>query len=237
MNLLDRYKNGETKEVYAEILNLEQNAFIPPKITEIEDVLTETFKRAAFNLQIIHDELVKIGYAFWDRPLHKPLPNTDKLLKQLDAAVLPFGYVPLSLKYFYKIAGGVDFAWNYEANKKFLWEMADPIQIYSLDELVDYVDTDWKDDMQDSVNSGEDACLELSADDLHKDNASGGTPYSLKITATPSIDSDFLFEYHETTFIDYLRICFEFCGFPGNPQNSKSFTDFVSSVKPKLMQI
>lgn len=50
----------------------------------------------------------KIGYVFFDRPFHKPLFDTENLLKKLDNAVKNYGYIPLSLNYFYRIAGGVD---------------------------------------------------------------------------------------------------------------------------------
>jgi hypothetical protein len=60
--------------------------------------------------------------------------------------------------------------------------------------------------------------------------------YSLKITENPCIDSEFLFERHKTTFVDYLRICFEHCAFAGEPQE-ESYKDFVARVKPRLKEI
>ena len=240
MTLLEKYKNGEMKEVYAEIQKMGQDAFMPENFPEVEAVLIETFERVAYNLEVIYSELKNINYVFYDRPYHKPLPNTDKLLKKLDKAVKDFGFVPLSLKYFYKIVGGVDFAWNYNKEKIVPWELADPIQIRSLDELVSYVtDEDWKEGILDYIDDEEDygyAFLELSADDLHKDNISGGSPYSLKIEEMPTVDSDFVNEPHNTTFIDYLRICFDYCGFPGNPDN-EDYRELAAKVRPKLKQI
>jgi len=240
MTLLEKYKNGEMKEVYAEIQKMGQDAFMPENFPEVEAVLIETFERVAYNLEVIYSELKNINYVFYDRPYHKPLPNTDKLLKKLDKAVKDFGFVPLSLKYFYKIVGGVDFAWNYNKEKIVPWELADPIQISSLDELVSYVtDEDWKEDILDYIDDEEDygyAFLELSADELHKDNISGGSPYSLKIEEEPTVDSDFVDEPHNTTFIDYLRICFDYCGFPGNPDN-EDYRELAAKIRPKLKQI
>jgi hypothetical protein len=237
--LIARYQAGETKQVYAEIQALGQDAFLPENFPAVEAVLIETFERVAHNLQVIYTALQATGYVFVARPLHPPLPGTEKLLQQLDDAVRDYGYVPLSLKYFYKIAGGVDFAWDYDAEANIPWKLADPIQISSLDELVPYVaDADWREYMHECMDdeNGGAAFLELSADDLHKDNISGGMPYSLRITAMPAIDSDFMFEPHQTTFINYLRICFEYCGFAGNP-DEESYRAFVASVKPKLKPI
>jgi hypothetical protein len=57
MTLLEQYKNGEMKEVYAEIQKLGQEAFLPEKFSEVEAVLSETFKRVAYNLEVIFTEL------------------------------------------------------------------------------------------------------------------------------------------------------------------------------------
>ena len=239
MTLSERYKNGETREVYTEIHKLGQDAFLPEIFVDVESVLVETFERVAYNLEIIYTELKNIDYVFFDRPYHKPLPNTDTLLKNLDKVIETFGFVPLSLKYFYKIVGGVDFAWNYDKENIIPWELADPIQIGSLDGLVTYViDEDWEEYIQGYIDNDDYgfAFLELSADSLHKDDISGGSPYSLKIEKTPTIDNDFVEEPHGTTFIDYLRICFDYCGFPGNP-DSESYREFVKKVKPKLKPI
>jgi hypothetical protein len=249
MTLYDRYLNGQTEEVYKEIYALGQDAFLPDYLIDIEKVLTETFQRVAYNLDIIYTELQEINYLFktnpennYEKPLHKPLADTEFLIQQLDNAVKPFGYVPLSMKYFYKIVGGVNFVWDYETNEDFMWEMADPIQIASLDAVVETVtDEYWEENIQqyvDDENFGN-AFLDLAADDLHKDNVSGGQAYAIQITKEPSIDSNFMNEPNDTTFINYLRICFENCGFPGitRPDMKNDYQTFFDKVKPQLKPI
>lgn len=249
MTLYNRYINGQTKEVYREIYAMGANAFLPENLQEIEKVLTETFQRVAYNLDIIYTELKAINYLFkiepaynFERPLHKPLPDTDILLLQLDKAVQPFGFVPLSMKFFYKIVGGVNFVWDYETNEDFMWNMADPIQIASLDAVVEAVNDEyWQEDIQQYVadeNFGK-AFIDLAADDLHKDNVSGGQAYAIEITKKPSIDSSFMNEPNDTSFINYLRICFEYCGFPGitRPEMHNDYQAFFDRVKPQLKSI
>jgi hypothetical protein len=239
MKLIAQYQNGETRSVWDKIASLGQAAFDPREFPAIEAVLIETFERVASNLEIIHSELQGMDYVFFDRALQKPLPDVDKRLARLDRIVEPFGYVPLSLKYFYRIVGEVNFAWDYFKNEDFLWEMSDPLQIFGLDELLESVDNEyWRADMQEGLDDEtfSAAFLELSADDYHKDNVSGGMAYSLEITRTPSIDSNFLFERHTTTFVDYLRICLQSCAFPGNPQDA-CYRDFALRVKPRLKAI
>ena len=83
------------------------------------------------------------------------------------------------------------------------------------------------------------AFLNLSADDLHKDNTSGGEPYAIEITKEQTIDARFMNEANETTFINYLRICFDHCGFPGmiGTNINDDFKDFHDKVKPQLLKI
>ena len=249
MTLYERYINGHTEQVYKDIYSLGQDAFLPANLPDIEKVLTETLERVAHNLDIIYSELKSINYLFksqpeynFERPLHKPLPDTNILLEKLDNAVRPFGFVPLSLKFFYKIVGGVNFVWDYKTNGAFKWEMADPIQIASLDAVVEEVtDEYWQEDIQqyvDDENFGN-AFVNLAADSLHKDNISGGEAYAIQITNEPSIDGNFMNEPNETTFINYLRICFQYCGFPGLTMGDikSDYETFFDKVKPQLRPI
>jgi hypothetical protein len=249
MTFYDRYVNGQTVQVYKDIYALGQDAFLPTHLPDIEKVLTETFERVAYNLDIIYNELKQINYLFktapkynFEKPLHKPLPDTNALLEQLDRTVKSFGFVPLSLKFFYKIVGGVNFVWDFDTNENFLWNMADPIQIASLDAVVETVtDEWWQEDIQQYVedeNFGT-AFLDLAADDLHKDNVSGGQAYAIQISNQPSIDSNFLNEPNNTTFVNYLRICFDNCGFPGitRADMQNNYQHFFDKVKPHLKPI
>jgi hypothetical protein len=249
MNLYERYLRGETISVYNKIDKLEHNKLNIEQKKEIEKILNETFQRVAFNLEIIHKELISIGYLFktnykfnFEKPLHGPIENTEFLIKKIDTAVRPFGFVPLSLKYFYRIVGGVNFVWDFETDEKMMWEMADPIQVASIDSIVEEVmNEDWKEDIQQYVDDEDFGCafLDLSADDLHKDNVSGGQAYAIVITKKQQIDAKFMNEPNETTFINYLRICFDNCGFPGmtGTNINPDFQVFCNKVRPQLLKI
>lgn len=247
MGFYDRYLNGETEKVYEEIYKLGDDAFLKENFDDIEKVLIETFERVTYNLEIIFKELININYLFktkfnynFERPLVKPLPNTEKLLHQLDKSVKRFGFVPLSLKMFYRIVGACNFAWDYETNEDFIWRYADPIQIASLDDLVaEVADKNNLEDLKECYEEDGFVSIALSADYLHKDNISGGPAYSLQLTPKQSIDGQFLNEEHETTFINYLRICFDNCGFPRiKIENKQSdYEAFFDKVKPKLKSI
>jgi hypothetical protein len=239
MKFYERYINGETDKVYAEIYKLGDDAFLPNTLNDIEKVLEETFKRVVYNLDIIYKELVRIDYKF-ERPLIKPLPDINELLMKLEESVMLFGFVPLSLKMFYRIVGACNFGWDYKTNEDFIWECADPIQICSLDDLLEELtDAGNLSYLKECYEEDGFAALQLSADYLHKDNISGGMPYSLQLTSKPSIDGQFLYEEHNTTFINYLRICFDNCGFSRitNPDYNNDYQSFFDKVKPQLIPI
>ena len=247
MTLYDKYINGQTEQVYQDIYALGQDAFLPSNFNDIEKVLTETFERVAYNLDIIYAELKNIKYLFktdfeynFQRPLVKPLPYTEILLQKLEDAVRPFGFVPLSLKMFYRIVGACNFGWNYDVSEDNIWQYADPIQIGILDDIVaEVIDESYLTELTECFEKDGFVSLQLAADYFHKDNTSGGPAYSLKLTEIPSIDAEFLNEEHDTTFINYLRICFDNSGFSriANPENGNDFQAFFDKVSPLLKRI
>jgi len=54
----------------------------------------------------------------------------------------------------------------------------------------------------------------IAPDLYHKDNVSGGAPYSIEVP-NRTIDGLLLNERNETYFVNYLRMSFKYGGFPG----------------------
>jgi hypothetical protein len=246
MSLLERYLNGETLRVYDEIAILGDKAFSDEYLIDIENVMTETFNRVAFNLEIICSELKAMGYTFWkdrrgdDESFRRPSPNVDKMLEGLEGTLSPVGFLPHSLKFFYKIVGSCNLAWNYQDNSSIYWEMADPMQIAPLQQLLEELtDPDWLEMAEETLEGSEHPVIELAADSLHKDNVSGGPPYGIEIKQTPCIDSRFIDGITDANFIEYLRTCFEYAGFPGfaREEAPESFIKFRRKVTPQLRPI
>ena len=249
MDLYEKYMDGETELTCKELLELEDQIYDTKVFFEVDKVLTEIFSRVAYNSEIIFKELKDIHYCFWSDselnrsfPIRKPPPNSNNFLTKVEFEVKQFGHIPLSLSYFYSIVGSLNFTWNYEKKEEVKWPGIDPLQIIAIDDLYDQVTNKyWKEEMLDYLKDEDynSAILELSGDYLHKDNISGGPPYSIKITKKPSIDSLILNLPDKLGFIDYLRICFENCGFYRvNGLNSNpEFIKFVDKVKPNLKKI
>ncbi|MBS1602441.1 MAG: hypothetical protein JST42_07215, partial [Bacteroidetes bacterium] len=109
----------------------------------------------------------------------------------------------------------------------------DPIQICSVTDLLSEANQMEPDDDNEPIG------LPVSADYYHKDNISGGPAYSVELTPKPQVDSHFLFEEHETTFVNYLRIAMENCGFSRADEvyDLPSFMNYSKEVKPLIKAI
>jgi hypothetical protein len=71
----------------------------------------------------------------------------------------------------------------------------------------------------------------LAPDDLHKDNISGGSPYSV-LLPDPSADFVLLYERHELRFVPYLRLAIlQWGGFPGLDQQQMPFAPLAELLK------
>jgi hypothetical protein len=75
--------------------------------------------------------------------------------------------------------------------------------------------------------------MELSPDDRHKANAGGGPAYAIELP-NPGVDAPLLEEWHKTTFIDYLRITFQWGGFPGLKKSIYQPKEFLAAMTDDL---
>jgi hypothetical protein len=238
MNLLKRYLQGDTIGVYEEIDRMGSTAFKRNNLQEVNAVLTETMNRVNHNLGVIYSALQEINYCFkkdphhdFEYPLLKPQLNTPIHIWRLENAVKALGYLPLSMKMFFRIVGACNFAWDYDSEPRIPWEGGDPIQIGPATDLL----SEAKDLEPDDGPVG----LPLAADYYIKDNISGGPCYSIELTVQPQVDSRFLNEEHNTTFVNYLRICLENCGFsrPYAVNHLPEFVEYCNKVNPLLKPI
>lgn len=240
MDLLEKYLGGDTLRVHEEIERMGPAAFEKGNFQEVNAVLAETMKRVAHNLDVIYAALQAKNYCFKKNPRHdfeypilKPRWGVKFRVRRLEKAVKTFGHVPLSLKMFYRIVGACNFTWDYETIEEIPWEGADPIEIIPISDLLREVKELEADDEDEEVG------LPAAGDYLHKDNISGGPMYRVELTRNPQVDSKFLHEEHETTFINYLRIAMNNCGFSraGAVSHLPHFIEYIDNVKPKLKPI
>jgi hypothetical protein len=158
-----------------------------------------------------------------------PGKKTPQLLAQLERTT--GGPLPLSLRAWYEQVGGVSLMGSHSvlnavdfSNRGVLRQFEslgarpaaphppvgeeyapDPLVIFPLEELLDQL-SDREGDDEDELQ------LVISPDDLHKANVSGDAYY----ITLPDARADFKFDdWHNTTFVNYLRVTFQWGGFPG----------------------
>ncbi len=246
MDLYKEYLSGHIVDVSEEIKKLGRLAFVGENFSVREDidlVLKEMLSRVNRNIEKIYQALKKVDYNLsCDALSVVSIANEEKesKLQKLRELVSPLGYLPLSLEYFYRIVGSVNFTHNFNASEFIIpeWQLADPLQIYSLDEqLLEMESYNWYEEMDIICKDNNEVppYLFLSPDSLHKDNISGSIGYAIEITKERTVDSRVLFEPHQTFFIDYLRVCFDSYGFPGLIRgNENKLNSFYEIVEGKL---
>lgn len=178
--------------------------------------------RALHNVQILIPRLKALGYRFGSvqngefrrhLPYRPPVRNLSNQVARLEKLAGP---IPLSLKAFYEVVGGI----NLVGAAPFLVDLAlaerhilpDALAVDSV-ELGLYSVREWK-EIYDGNEPEEPCAIWIAADEYHKDDTSGGPPYSINVP-NAAADAWVENEWHETMFVSYLRESFSCAGFPG----------------------
>jgi hypothetical protein len=231
-NYLERYLAGEYEQVWSELQALGPSVRQKPYLAEAHKVAAETMRRVRRNCERIVARLRASDYQFGvypdgstgyftEGPLVDPSKEMRNDRKELEEICGP---LPLSLVAFWQEVGSVD------------WVGMRPGWPDGLDPLVVYPPEGPLSDA-DSYEGEEGESFEgsLAPDDLHKDNVSGGDPYSV---ALPDGSADFVLlnERHNMLFVPYLRIAIlHFGGFPGlegMPPRADLPAELLSGLEP-----
>jgi hypothetical protein len=201
-------------------------------LKEALKVAGATMERVAKNADLVAKRLCGLEWTALSGSLrHKPAPAADgKVAKAIEK--ITGSPLPPSVSAFWEVVGGIDFVWNYkEGDAPSLLgvdlpiEELDPLCIaparrcaFLVDEWNDAHDPEFGDDWDDADDDG--FRLDLAPDALHKANISGGAPYGM-VLPFDGVDPPFAGEPHQLPFVDYLRLCFRFGGFPGLEKHRK----------------
>ena len=204
--LFDRYQAGAHRAVWRELVALGSAVRNDAHAADALAVAYETMRRVDANVRTIVERLTSMRYTFVPDPTPRPhVPPSAGAAKAVAAFEKAFGTLPLSLRAFYEVVGEVNLIGRHPALDPTGNPIApDPLVVYGLDEGLVEVDED--DDAP--------AAITIAPDDLHKANTSGGDPYEMTIPDLRA-DGELLHERHRLLFVDYLRLCFRFGGFPG----------------------
>jgi hypothetical protein len=243
--LYDRYRAGAHRQVWEELVALGPEVRADPHAADALAVAYETMQRVDANVRTIVQRLQGMRYEFTAgrsshtgampqlgglvdmmamavsrltgqgtagtpsprdgaaRPQVPPEPNIRATLAGFEKE---FGTLPLSLRAFYEVVGEVNLIGRHPTlDPKGNPVAPDPLVVYGLDEGL--VEDDGEDEEGASV-------ITIAPDDLHKADTSGGDAYAMAIPDLRA-DGELLNERHDLFFVDYLRLCFRFGGFPG----------------------
>jgi hypothetical protein len=205
-SFLERYCDGEYKEVWDELITLGPAVRQAPYARPAQLVAEETMRRVAANVDTVIRPLGSMGYRFrMEKGAHiPPGAQIDCFLKKLDDLAGP---TPLSLATFYKIVGSIDLTGHHEQLPASSggYFLPDPLVVFLLDQmLLEY-------DAAVEANFGR---ICIAPEVYHKADFSSGAAYKMALP-DPGADGKLLNERHGLFFVDYLRLAFGCGGFPG----------------------
>jgi hypothetical protein len=206
---VERYRDGQCRQVWTEMtsigadLRADQAAAAEAKI-----VVRETMRRARRNVERLVDHLPRFGFKFEATPLVDPPSDAASELDALEAHV---GVLPMSLRHWFEVVGQVKLNGTHPD-----WAFAypDPLVVDAPSEYIRSEHEAWAADRGTEWDRGTGFEVPIAPDYLHNANVSGGMPYALAVP-NPGADGLLLWEPHQTTFVNYLRIAFRIGGMPG----------------------
>lgn len=224
---LARYQKGGREQVWAELTALGEQVRQEHILPDALAVAYETMSRVRENIQRIVLRLQTIEYKFEaseepsysTEPYEPPPGDVKDQVAQLERLVGP---LPLSLRAWYEVGGGVNLM-GYQA----LWPdiYTDPLVIDPIEAAFGEYQ-DWQEQVaEEGLEEVGPFQVPIAPDFYHKNDVSGGGPYQIELPCI-AVDALLLGEWHDANFVEYLRECFRWGGFPGfdikhpmNPQH------------------
>lgn len=242
MVLLERYIRGEYETVWAEMVAGTDRDGSPIPLVEAEAVAQETMQRVRYNAEILVQRLKEMEYDWshypdgeplspFGPPLGQPAPDVDEQIALLEERA---GAVPLSLRFFWKVVGHLDFMGSLPGYLNI--DDWDPLVVYPPEAALTELE-DWEYWAEENTDKQPEFlfAVPIAPDDLHKNNTSGGSPYEI-VLPNPGADAVLENELRNTTFVNYLRISFRWGGFP-NFETTDPAPPFMTQLTAGLLPI
>lgn len=252
---LERYLAGAHKPVWAELVALGERVYEEPLYADAWAVARETMRRMRTNIDLLIPRLRVAGYHFGERfveglngqtlddlesaevvpPVRSlPQPDTPRRIAELERMA---GVMPLALRAFYEEVGGVNFIglppepWEEMAGEYGL----DPLWVYPFDDHVLQDCRAWAAWQRDE-GGAEPYAIPIGPDYDLKYGASGAGEYEIRLPKAAA-DAPVELEWHQTTFVEYLRICLRWAGFPGLEGASEPISRDVAALTRGLLPL
>ena len=217
-SLLTRYKAGEIDTVWTELRKMDDSVWDDALILEdAQQIAHIAMTRVRQNIETIVERLTSFGYVFDDTDTVHESPSDD-LVKMITLMEAAFGELPIVLKAWFEVVGCVNFNGYLPINggDRFSWthnQYPDPLVF---EYWLDYFQDEYALLKREEAESGETKPFPMyvAPDDIHKENISGGPPYTILLpnrTIDPPVEN----MWFEATMIQYLQRCMKWGGFPG----------------------
>ncbi|MDQ2717451.1 MAG: hypothetical protein M3Z08_21360 [Chloroflexota bacterium] len=244
----DQYQQGLYQGVYDELLSMQDRISEPPLYEEALLVMRTLMKRVRYNIELLLSHLQDMGYlfgegryeslkdkAYWEREAPVYQAPTPEIWQQVNTLEQRVGPLPHSLKCWYEEVGSVNLVGLFPSSPGRVFDRAygsslDPLFVYATTLVLQMVafpleDGTWE----------EEPMLPLAPDEDSKYRYSGSGPYYMLLPSR-AFDVPVFGEPHDTTFVDYLRICFRWGGFPGlEKENRLTPREFAFLTKDLLL--
>ena len=242
----ERYKEGQHQQVWQELIDLGSLVRTEQIFPDAYAVAQETMQRVRHNTQIVIERLNSIGFQFTDSDRNSFTGTfSSKFIEPVEKFV--GDALPLSLRAFYEVIDHIDLTGTHQKYEAFQYEDMDALLIYPLgDPTIDklLIKYDWEDfdEEYDYYDEPRDESTvpffhTLSPDSSHKANMSGGPSYGM-LLPNLSIDGkvEGNYQFPHIHFVDYLRRCFMWGGFPGFEFYQDETAELVQNLKEGLLQ-
>lgn len=238
----ERYRQGDREQVWSELYSIGDAIRHEPLFSDALAVTRETMIRVSENINELVRRLNSLNYDFgvypldgsnvvgYKSPYNLPLPNIINKILECEA-MQGIESLPLSLKVFWEVVGDVDFSGFHPRMPRF----SDPLIVFPV-ETIDASYPEWRYAVDEGDLEAGKFLVPLAPDYYHKENVSGGAPYGIFVPNN-AIDGLLDNERHQTTFVNYLRICFRYGGFPGLQWSNDPIPDEIAALAEGLLPI
>jgi hypothetical protein len=256
-HFLDQYQQGACEQVWNELCALGSEIRSDLLYPEALAVAHETMRRVRVNIELLIPRLQTIGYEFGYEWLRASDPHNASLAKwiaeqpaiytppseETERQIVQFeretGLLPLSLRAFYLEVGSVNFmGWNPHWDRFFRSEPRaigiDPLVVVDFSEAV-LEFPQWKEEYA-GVEDAPPEPLYIAPGELEKYYTSGSGGYEMEFP-NAAIDGRLLRERHNTTFVNYLRMCLRYGGISGLESIERFIEEELAYLRKDLLPI
>jgi hypothetical protein len=151
------------------------------------------------------------GYEFTEDPRVQPfVPPPAGITTQLDGLEGRIGRLPFALRCWFEQVGVVNLMGRHP---DWRYDYSDPLVVEAPVNHIESEYAAWQADRDTEWDRGA-FVVALAPDYLHKADVSGGAPYAMAVP-NDGLDGLLRGERHQTIFVNYVRLCFRWGGFPG----------------------